>query len=215
METEDIKVEKIEKVPKKDKQEKLKNKIKNDKKDKLKEELEKLKNENLDLKNKCSSLEDKIIRMSADNVNYRKRKDEEVSKLLEYSNYDIVKDLMPIIDNLDLALSKTKTDSEEVNKFLEGFKLIEKNFYDVMHKYGVEIINQSNVEFDPSFHNAVMIEEISDIYDNFVTEVMQNGYKLKNRVIRPAMVKVNQNPDKVYKEEVNENLDEKKGDKNE
>ena len=84
-----------------------------------------------------------------------------------------------------------------------------------MHKYGVEIINQSNVEFDPSFHNAVMIEEISDIYDNFVTEVMQNGYKLKNRVIRPAMVKVNQNPDKVYKEEVNENLDEKKGDKNE
>ena len=211
MDIEDIKVEEETTEEVKDKKDKLKNKIKSDKKDKLKEELDRLNEENLNLKNKCSSLEDKLIRMSADNINYRKRKDEEVSKLLEYANYDLVKELMPVIDNLDRALSKNKNISDEVNKYLEGFRLIEKNFKDIMTKFGVTIISEANVEFDPEFHNAVMVEQVSDIYDNYVTEVMQNGYKLKERVIRPAMVKVNQNPDKVYTEELNE----EKGDNNE
>ena len=216
MEAEDIKVEEVEELKQeeaKEKKEKLKNKIKSDKKDKLKEELSKLKEENLDLKNKCSSLEDKLIRTSADSINYRKRKDDEVSKLLEYANYDLVKELMPIIDNFELAINKNKNITEEVSAYLEGFKIIEKNLKDVMSKFGVQIINEANVEFDPEFHNAVMVESISDVYDNYVTEVMQNGYRLKNRVIRPAMVKVNQNPDKVYVEEEIEN--EKKGDNNE
>ena len=212
MDTEDIKVENIEDV--KDKKEKNKTKIKSDKKDKLKEEIEKLKEENLILKNQCSSLEDKLIRTNAETVNYRKRKDEEVSKLLEYANYDIVSDLLTVMDNFDLALNKNKDISDEVSKYLEGFRLIEKNLKDVMDKYGVKIINEANVEFDPEFHNAVMVEEVSDIYDNYVTEVMQNGYKLKERVIRPAMVKVNRNPEMVYTEE--DTLDnEKKGEENE
>lgn len=215
MEVEDIKVEELPQEDAPEKKDKFKNKIKNDKKEKVKEELDKLKEENLKLKNQCSQLEDKLIRTSADNINYRKRKDEEVSKLLEYANYDLVKELMPIIDNFDRALSKNKNISEEISAYLEGFKIIEKNFKDVMTKFGVQIINEANVEFDPELHNAVMVEEISDVYDNFVTEVMQNGYRLKNRVIRPAMVKVNQNPDKVYacEEEINE--DEKKGEENE
>ena len=199
------------------KKEKLKNKIKSDKKDKIKEELDKLNKENLELKNKCSTLEDKIIRISADNINYRKRKDDEVSKLLEYANYDIVKDLLPIIDNFERALTKNKSDNEEIQKYLNGFKIIEKNFKDIMIKYGLTIISESNVEFDPDIHNAVMVEEISDVYDNFVTEVMQNGYKLKERVIKPAMVKVNKNPENVYpdNEDIENNEIEKKGDNNE
>ena len=182
--------------------------IKDEKKSK-KEKKNKFEIENLELKNKVNELEDKIIRTQAEMINFRKRKDEETARLLEYSNEAIAKDLLPILDNFERAISMDDDNlDDEVSKFLEGFKIIHNGFKKVLTKYEIIEINPLNEEFDPNYHNAVMTDDKSDIADNIVTEVFQKGYMLKNRVIRPAMVKVNQNT---------QNIDnnEKKGDNNE
>ena len=189
-------------------QEELVQELKEEKKSK-KEKKNKFELENLNLKNKVSELEDKLIRAQAEMINYRKRKDEEVSRLLEYSNEDIAKDLLPIIDNFERAISMDNDNLEdEVSKFLEGFKLIHNGLKTVLNKYKIIEINPINEEFNPDYHNAVMVDNKSEIADNIVTEVFQKGYMLKSRIIRPAMVKVNQNT---------QNIDnnEKKGDNNE
>ncbi len=187
-------------------EEKVDKKKKKEKKNKHEEEI-------LDLKNKVSELEDKLIRTQAEMVNYRRRKDEETSRLLEYSNEDIAKDLLPILDNFERAINMDDDNLEdEVSKFLEGFKIIHKGLKETLQKYDVIEINPINEEFDPNYHNAVMTDNKEDIYDNIVTEVFQKGYMLKSRVIRPAMVKVNQNNE--LKKEVKED-NEKKGDNNE
>ena len=189
-------------------QEELVQELKEEKKSK-KEKKNKFELENLNLKNKVSELEDKLIRAQAEMINYRKRKDEEVSRLLEYSNEDIAKDLLPIIDNFERAISMDNDNlDDEVSKFLEGFKLIHNGLKTVLNKYKIIEINPINEEFNPDYHNAVMVDNKSEIADNIVTEVFQKGYMLKSRIIRPAMVKVNQNT---------QNIDnnEKKGDNNE
>jgi len=189
-------------------QEEKQEKIKEEKKNK-KEKKNKFEAENLELKNKVSELEDKLIRTQAEMINYRKRKDEETARLLEYSNEDIAKDLLPIIDNFERAISMDDDNLEdEVSKFLEGFKLIHNGLKNVLNKYEIIEINPINEEFNPDYHNAVMVDDNKDVADNIVTEVFQKGYMLKSRIIRPAMVKVNQNT---------QNIDnnEKKGDNNE
>ncbi|MBE6153102.1 MAG: nucleotide exchange factor GrpE [Firmicutes bacterium] len=176
-------------------------------KKKKKEKKNKFEEENLELKNKVSELEDKLIRTQAEMVNYRRRKDEETARLLEYSNEDIAKDLLPILDNFERAINMDNDNLEdEVSKFLEGFKIIHKGLKETLQKYEVIEINPIDEEFDPNYHNAVMTENNEAKADNIVTEVFQKGYMLKTRVIRPAMVKVNQNEKKV---------NEKKGDNNE
>ncbi len=174
------------------------------KKENKKGKKNKYETEILDLKNKVSELEDKLIRSSAELVNYRKRKDEEVSRLLEYSNEDLIKEIIVILDNFESAISMDDDNLEdEVSKFLSGFKLIYNNLYNILEKFGVKAINPVDEEFNPDYHHAVMTDNNSSKDNDIVTEVLQKGYMLKNRVIRPAMVKVNQ---------VN---NEKKGDKNE
>lgn len=187
--------------------------LKQEKKTK-KEKKNKYEGEILELKNKNSELEDKLIRTQAEMINYRKRKDEETSRLLEYSNEDIAKDLLPILDNFERAINMDNDNLEdEVSKFLEGFKLIHKGLKETLEKYDIKEINPIDSEFDPNYHNAVMTDQLKEKADNIVTEVLQKGYMLKDRVIRPAMVKVNQNSQ--VNNYVKENNNEEKGDKNE
>ena len=177
-----------------------------DEKKKKKEKKNKYEEENLDLKNKVSELEDKLIRTQAEMVNYRRRKDEETSRLLEYSNEDIAKDLLPVLDNFERAINMDDDNLEdEVSKFLEGFKLIHKGLKETLQKYEIVELNPINEVFDPNYHNAVMTDNKDEINDNIVTEVFQKGYMLKSRVIRPAMVKVNQNSKLVNNEEKGDN----------
>jgi len=186
-------------------QEEILEEVKEEKK-KKKEKKNKYEEENLELKNKVSELEDKLIRTQAEMVNYRKRKDEETARMLEYSNEDIAKDLLPILDNFERAINMDNDNLEdEVSKFLEGFKIIHKGLKETLQKYEVIEINPIDEEFDPNYHNAVMTDNKENIADNIVTEVFQKGYMLKNRVIRPAMVKVNQNEKKVNNEEKGDN----------
>lgn len=143
--------------------------------------------------NKISELEDKLLREKAELVNYRKRKEEETERLLKYSSEDIAKSLLPIVDNFERAINMDDDNLEdEVSKFLSGFKMIYCNFVNVLEKNGVKAIDEANVPFDPSFHQAIMTEKRDGVEPEMILEVLQKGYLLKDKVIRPAMVKVSE-----------------------
>ena len=136
-------------------------------------------------------LQDSAMRSQAELVNYRKRKDEEVSKMLQYSNEDIVKELIPSIDSFERALA-FKTEDETILKYQEGFKMIYGNIISVLNKFGVKAIDGINKPFDPTYHQAVLTEHVEGTEPGMVLEVLQKGYLLKDKVIRPAMVKVSE-----------------------
>ncbi len=143
------------------------------------------------LETKIKELEEALLRKDADLINYRKRKDEETQRMLKYSNEDIVKDLIGIVDNFERAISMDDNDlSDELSKFLEGFKMIYCHLTDLLNKYEIKAIDGTSKPFDPNFHQAVLTEKIEGVEAGEVVEVLQKGYLLKDKVIRPAMVKV-------------------------
>ena len=143
------------------------------------------------LKKQIEELEEQSLRDKAELVNYRKRKDEEVARMLKYANEDLVKELLPTIDNLERALKlEEDNENEDVSKFLSGVKLIYCSTVSTLEKFGVKAIDGANKLFDPTYHQAVMTETREGVEPGMVLEVLQKGYLLKDKVIRPAMVKV-------------------------
>lgn len=161
----------------------------------IKEELIESIEENTDeinmLNSKIKELEDKVLRISAENINYRKRKDEEVSRLLKYSNEEIILEILPIIDNFERALSNNNQ-SEELKSYISGFSMIYASLISILERFEVKEIDAIDKQFDSNFHEGVLTDNISDKEDNIVLEVLLKGYMLKDRVLRPSMVKVNQ-----------------------
>lgn len=154
------------------------------------DKLEKQNEENL---KKIKDLQEALLRTQADNVNYRKRKDEEVAKRLEYANEDLVKEILPVVDNFERAISLDDDNlDDELSKFLQGFKMIYCHLVDILNKYDVKAIDGANKPFDPKFHQAVLTEKADGMESGMVIEVMQKGYLFKDKVIRPAMVKVSE-----------------------
>jgi len=142
---------------------------------------------------KIKELEDALLRLKADNINYRKRKDEEVSKILKFASEDMVKDILPIVDNFERAIKLDDNDlTDELSKFLAGFKMIYCHLVETLEKYEVKAIDGINKEFDPNFHQGVLTEKVEGVNPGMVVEVMQKGYMFKDKVIRPAMVKVSE-----------------------
>lgn len=166
----------------KEEETKKEKKHKEDKKCKEKDELIE------SLQNKVKELEDKNMRVSAEMVNSLRRKDEELNRLLKFKDEDLILEILPIIDNFERALSQK---SEEIENYQKGIEMIYNNLVNVLNKFEVKEIEALGCEFDPSFHQAVMTEHIDDKKENEVIEVLQKGYTYKEKVIRPAMVKVN------------------------
>ena len=137
-----------------------------------------------------SELQNKLMYKDAELINYRKRKDEETQNLMKYASQDIILDILNSIDNFERAILSVKEDDTNKNLMI-GIKMIYNELVNTLKKYGVEEIESLNKEFDHNLHNAVMTDENKDVEDNIITEVLQKGYKYKDRVIRPAMVKVN------------------------
>ena len=155
-------------------------------KNKYKEEIEKL-----ILENKQKTEE--VLMARADLINYRKRKDEEVTRMLKFCNEDLIKQILPILDNFERAIKLDDDNLEdEVSKFLEGFKMIYCNMQNVMGNFEVKPIDGANKPFDPIYHNAIMVEKREGVEPGMVLEVLQKGYIYKDKVIRPAMVKVSE-----------------------
>ena len=155
-------------------------------KNKYKEIIEELKEE---LKKK----DQEVLVARADLINYRKRKDEEVVRMLKFCNEDLIKQILPIMDNFERAI-KLDDDNldDEVSKFLEGFKMIYCSMQNIMGNFEVKQIDGANKPFDPVYHNAIMVEQREGVEPGMVIEVLQKGYIYKDKVIRPAMVKVSE-----------------------
>lgn len=146
-----------------------------------------------ELAQKIKELEDKSLRDKAELINFRKRKEEETARLLKYSNESLVKELLPTLDNFERAINMDDDNLEdEVSKFLQGFKMLYCNLVNVLEHYEVKEIDSLNKPFDPTYHQAVMTEKREGVEPGVVIEVMQKGYMLKDKVIRPAMVKVSE-----------------------
>ncbi len=135
----------------------------------------------------------KSMRISAEMVNFKKRKEEEVSNYLKYANEGLISDLLMIIDNFERAIKMDNNDlADEVSKFLAGFKMIYTNLISILNKYEVKEISADGIEFNPVYHQAVLTEKDENKPSGVVLEVLQKGYMYKDKVIRPAMVKVNE-----------------------
>ena len=149
------------------------------------EELEKLKIEK-------EELIKKVQYAQAELINYRKRKDEEVLNFKKYCNKDLIAELIPIIDNFERAIKLDDNDlTDELSKFLEGFKMRYASLMEILKKFGVEEISRQGEVFDSTQEEALMTDNLEEYEDDVVTEVLLKGYKLNGKVIRPASVKIN------------------------
>ena len=147
-----------------------------------------LKKQAENLENILKEKNEEILRRAADLDNYRKRLTKETEDKVRFANQAVVKDFLPVIDNIEMALQHT----EEGSPLREGIMLTIKSFKDVLSRHGVtEINSEIGTVFDPAVHEAIMMDNLAEYENNTVTLCVQKGYILNDRVIRPAKVKVN------------------------
>ncbi|MEZ7765233.1 nucleotide exchange factor GrpE [Gemella sp. 27098_8_92] len=150
----------------------------------LQEKIEKLEEE-------VKASEDKYLRLYAEFENFKRRKNQEIETNNIYKSQKVITEILPSLDNLERAL-QVDSDNEEVKALRKGVEMVYEGILNVLKTEGVEEVETENVQFDPNIHHAVMQGEESDKESGVILDTFQKGYKLKDRVIRPAMVKVNQ-----------------------
>ena len=141
------------------------------------------------LKEQLAGEKDRLLRLSAEFENYKKRKQREIDEFKKFANETIFRQILPVVDNLERAIASAETNSGE-ETLLEGVKLIHKDILKLLEMFNVKVVKAGNEPFDPNFHQAVTRQETDEFPENTVTAVLQNGYLLHDRLIRPAMVVV-------------------------
>ena len=131
---------------------------------------------------------ERYMRLMAEFQNYKKRAAKEKTDTLQYANEKIVGDLLPVIDNFERALA---TETDDLEGYAKGMQFIFEQFKKALENAGLEEIKAMDEDFDPNVHNAVMTDNIEDKDDGKITKVLQKGYKLRDKVVRPSMVAVN------------------------
>lgn len=134
--------------------------------------------------------QDSVLRAKAEVENMRRRSEQEIDKARKYALNKFAEELLPVIDNLERALQAANPEDEAVKPILEGVDMTHKSFVDTVAKYGLVAINPEGEAFNPELHQAIGMQESPDHESNTVMMVMQKGYELNGRVIRPAMVMV-------------------------
>ena len=143
------------------------------------------------LEEELKQSEDKYLRLYAEFENFKRRKNKEIETNNVYKSQKVITEILPSLDNLERAL-QVESDNEEIKSLLKGVEMVYEGLLNVLKSEGVELIETENAQFDPNYHHAVMQEEDSEKESGAILDTFQKGYKLKDRVIRPAMVKVNQ-----------------------
>lgn len=154
------------------------------------EQIKQLQHQIQDLNEQVNKWKTDYYKVFADMENLKRRLKNEHDNALKFMMQDMASDLLPIVDNLQRAL--TQETNEETKSFLKGFEMITDQLLAVLKKHGVEEIEALGKEFDPKFHQAVMMTNVEGVDSNIITEELQKGYKLKDRVIRASLVKVNE-----------------------
>lgn len=145
----------------------------------------------LELENKLDEMENRYLRTQADFDNVKKRHTAELDAKQKYRSQSLAQDLLPALDSFEKALA-TKAEQEEVKQILKGMEMVYNQILVAFEKEGIEVIPAVGEQFDPNLHQAVMQDSDESAASNEITAELQKGYKLKDRVIRPSMVKVNQ-----------------------
>ena len=131
----------------------------------------------------------RLLRLAADMENLRKRQERERAELLQFANENLVKELLPVVDNLERALDHGRQLAAP-KALLEGIEMVHHGFLKVLDRFGVTAHDSLGQQFDPAFHSAMMEEEAPDVPDGSVTKELQKGYLMNQRLLRPAMVVV-------------------------
>lgn len=155
----------------------------------LEDDVEEVEKKELDLEEE--SYKESLIRLQADFSNYKKRTEKEKSDIYKYADEDMLIDMLATLDNFERALASVDENQAEEG-FCKGMDMIYKSLLEVLKKHGLAEIEALNSVFTPSHHNAVMQVAAEGVESGIVIEVFQKGYCLKEKVIRPSMVKVSQ-----------------------
>lgn len=137
---------------------------------------------------------DAVLRAQADAQNVMRRAEQDVEKARKFALERFCSELLPVVDNLERALEATAGDNEIVRPIAEGVQLTLKSFQDALKKFHIEAIDPAGEPFDPQLHQAMSMVENADVEPNTVILVMQKGYTLHGRLVRPAMVMVSKSP---------------------
>jgi molecular chaperone GrpE len=157
-------------------------------------------------------INDKYLRLYAEFENYKKRANKDKEELLKYGNEKLILEILPIIDNLELAL---KHASDNINEgLIQGVEITLKELNKALEKFGLRVIEADGKPFDPSLHHAMMQIDRDDIEENTIVEEFRKGYILEDKVLRPSYVAVSKRPDKKLKKEEKEERIEIKINKN-
>ena len=144
------------------------------------------------LEQKYDETYDSLLRAKAEVENIKKRTEKEISNAYKFSTEGIFLDLIPIFESLDIAITQA-SETTNIDNLIEGNKLLKSMFDTFFDKNSLEVINPVDQKFDPNLHQAIKTVKDDSKENNFVSEVLQKGYKLVNRVIKPALVVVIKN----------------------
>jgi molecular chaperone GrpE len=143
------------------------------------------------LQTQKNELQDRLLRLQAEFDNYRKRTDRERMEFAEYAGEQTVRQLLPVLDDLERALkSAAESAAGPADDFVKGVELIYSRLLETLKKQGLEPISTEGAQFDPHVHEAIQRTESQDHEDGAILAEFQRGYKFKGRLLRPAMVQV-------------------------
>lgn len=137
----------------------------------------------------AKAFHDRLLRATAEFDNYKKRSERELAEFRKFANERLIKELLPVMDNLERAM-ESSTDDNVNSGLIQGVEMTLKEIYKVLEKFNLKLLESEGKTFDPNFHQAVLQQETDDFPENTVIKVMQKGYILYDRLIRPAMVVV-------------------------
>ena len=143
-----------------------------------------------DAEAKYKEMQDRYLRLNAEFDNYKKRMMRENSDRLKYFNMELIKELLPSVDNLERAISHAGDENSDLENMIEGLQMVYKGMQEAFGKFGVSEIESIGNEFDPNCHQAVGMIESQEVPENHVAEECLKGYYLHDRIIRPTMVRV-------------------------
>jgi len=138
-------------------------------------------------------LKERFLRLAAETENYKKRSEREKAEFLKRSNQALVKELLPVLDNLERALAAAG-ESQDQKGLLEGLELTRQELWKVLERHGLERVEALGQTFDPEYHEAMMQQEDPEVEENTVLQELQKGYLFQGRLLRPAMVVVSKKP---------------------
>ena len=165
------------------------------KKKKKKDELiEELKRSVEEKEEANKALQERMLYFQAEFENFKRLKNKEKQDILKYGNETLIKELLPVLDNLERALDHAAA-TDDYKSIHEGVKIIANEFLKVLERAGIERVEALGKKFDPNFHEAFLQEEMGDVEPDTVVTEMQKGYLLNGRLIRPSMVAISKKPE--------------------